>query len=409
LPVAAPDSVETLSPQARVTLLTIKPGSEVYSMFGHSAFRIHDPVHGIDRTYDYGTFRFDDPLFVPKFVYGHLDYMLSTIRFRWAMHHFRETERPVIEQTLRLARADRQALYRLLEINARPANRVYRYDFLFDNCSTRLRDRLEDVLGARLMWGARPDPGLSFRHMLDPYVADRRVLDVGFDLILGLPTDRVVSTREAMFLPDVLMEAADHATVRTPDGQTRPLVARTDTLFWIPGYEGTPRTFPWPAWLAWVGLAVGAGLAAWGARNDRPPCTWPDVVALAVTGGAGLLMAFLWFVSEHHVTDRNLNLAWAWPTHLVAAVLLSRDKRVTGHLRTYLAAAALATLLLALGVPLWPQPLHPAVVPLVLLVAVRCARHAWAPPSTSADEARGEAEPDAAAPVSSQRAEASAS
>jgi hypothetical protein len=376
-----------------VSLLTVLPGDEVHAKFGHNAIRITDPDRGLDRTYDYGVFTFDSPLFVLTFLYGKLDYLLATRPFAASLRHFRYHGRPVLQQRLALAPADRDALFRFLETNALPQNRTYRYDFLFDNCSTRARDAFERVLGDRLAWGARSDPQQSFRHLLDPYVADTPALDVGFDLVLGVPTDRVATQREAMFLPEHLLAGFADATVRTPDGARRPLVTQTDTLFWVPGYEARDRAFAWPLWLAWGGLALGAALAGHGAWTGRPPRAWPDALGLALAGLAGGLMAFLWFGALHEVTNWNLNLAWAWPTHLVAAVVLARAGAARrAWLRRYLLAASLAAGVVAAGWALWPQDLHPAAVPLVGLLALRCARHAWPPPAPRA------ALPDAAPP-----------
>ncbi len=386
-----------LSPQARVSLLTVLPGEAIHAKFGHNAIRITDPARGLDRTYDYGVFTFDSPLFVVTFLYGKLDYLLATRPFAASLRHFRYHRRPVLEQRLALAPADRDALFRFLEINALPQNRTYRYDFLFDNCSTRARDAFEAVLGDRLAWGARPDPQQRFRHLLDPYVADARALDVGFDLLLGVPTDRVATQREAMFLPELLFAAFADATVRPPDGGApRPLVTQADTLFWVPGYEAHERAFAWPLWLAWSGLALGLALAGQGAWTGRPPRAWPDALGLAAAGLAGALMAFLWFGALHRVTNWNLNLAWAWPTHLVAAGVLARagTAQRRAWLRRYLQAASLAAGVVAAGWALWPQDLHPAVVPLVLLLAVRCARHGWPPPAPTTAAAS-----DAAAPA----------
>src|ERR1700709_420640 len=88
-----------LSPQAKVSLITVKPGEDLYSGFGHSAFWISDPASGIDRVYNYGTFDFN-PDFYVKFVQGKLDYMLSVSDFNYLVEGYREEQRSVIEQVL---------------------------------------------------------------------------------------------------------------------------------------------------------------------------------------------------------------------------------------------------------------------------------------------------------------------
>ncbi len=368
-------SVAPLSDSAHVSMLTILPGEAVYAEFGHSAFRVRDPVRGIDRIYNYGTFAFGDPFFVPKFVYGQLDYYLSVVPYSAAYRHYQSQRRPIIEQHLQLTASQRNALFRFLEINARPENRMYRYDFLFDNCSTRIRDALESAVGDAVQFTGRPAPNQSFRHLLDPWVADRPPLSLGFDLVLGTPTDRIATPREAMFLPVYLLEAFDHATIQS-DGGTQPLVARTDTTLWFESYDATEQAFPWPRWLAWTGLVVVLGITGRSVLRGERPGRGLDAMLLGLTGLAGSIMFFLWFISEHAVTNYNWNLLWAWPTHLIAAVLVWRRAQYA-WLRPYLGAAAGCALLTALGWAFWPQDLHPAVLPLTLLLAVRLGRQAY--------------------------------
>lgn len=372
--------IPPLSEAARVSMLTIMPGDAVYTEFGHSAFRVRDPERGIDRVYNYGTFDFSDPFFVPKFVYGQLDYYLSVVPYAAAVRHYRAQQRPIIEQHLRLTAEQRNALFRFLEINARPENRTYRYDFLFDNCSTRIRDALESAVGDAVRFTGRPAPDRSFRHLLDPWVADRPTLSLGFDLVLGMPADRIATPREVMFLPVYLMEAFDHATIRVGAVQ-RPLVARTDTTLWFEGYDATERAIAWPRWAAGLALLAGLGLTIRHAQRDGAVNAtaerWFDTTLLGLTGLAGSIMFFLWFISEHAVTNANWNLLWAWPTHLVAAVLVWRRSQGP-RLAWYCGAGALIALLTAAGWTLWPQVLHPAVLPLTLLLTVRLGGRAYA-------------------------------
>jgi hypothetical protein len=372
-----------------VSLITGLPGDRVHAEFGHSAIRVRDPALGLDRAYNYGTFDFSDPYFVPKFAYGHLRYFLSTASYPAMRRAYRQAGRPLIEQRLNLTLEQRNALFRVLEINARPANRAYRYDFFFDNCSTRVRDALEKALGDALAFAPRPAPETSFRRLLDPYVADRPLLDVGFDLALGTPADRVATAREAVFLPEYLMRSFDHATVRAGE-TTRPLVAERDTVFWVSGYTATERSLPWPGAVLWGAFVAAAAATAWQARRIRQGgggeagegdgrlAAVLDATLLGLTGTAGLVVVFLWFVSEHAVTGPNWNLLWAWPTHLVAAFWMGRPAP-SASFRVYLGTAAAAALVLALGWNAWPQDFHWAVRPVVLLLGLRLAWRAARP------------------------------
>ena len=257
------------------------------------------------------------------------------------------------------------------EENLLPENRAYRYDFLFDNCSTRLLAALDSALVAagrpRLTLRA-PYAPQTFRALLQPYLGGAPLLDFGTDLGLGLPTDHLATAREATFLPIELMRQVGGATVGG-----RPLVARTDTLFEVPGYTVADEAFDWPFVLTFVLALTGLGATLWGSvkrRTANRRGRLGDAVLFAAAGGAGLILAFLWFGTEHTVTGPNLNLLWAWPTHVVAAWLLRRAARPR-WLRLYLYAAALATGLTVLLWPWLPQTLPMPALPLALLLAVR--------------------------------------
>jgi hypothetical protein len=382
-----------LSDRARVSLLTILPGDGAADAFGHSALRVSAPALRLDRTYNYGTYNFRDPYFIPKFTYGRLTYLVTTSSFDRLLRKYRYYDRPVIEQRLRLSRRQKQRLFAFLEWNAQPENRTYQYDFLFDNCATRIRDALREALSDSLRFGLDRLPRRTFRHHLDRYVAAQVLLDLGFDLALGLPTDQQAAPREAMFLPEYLMEGFAGATVQTRAGP-RPLVARTDTLFWRAGAQFPDRpAFPWAALAGGLLFTALAGATIWRRRRGRAPMRGADVLLFGAVGAGGLVVWFLTFLSEHAVTHYNLNAVWALPTHLALAGALLLNRGGGRLTRRYLHVTGAAAGLLALGWPFWPQDLHAAALPLVLMLALRSARRSEALPSK-----REAPSPDAAAP-----------
>ncbi len=384
----AAQDIPTLSESARVSLISVLPGDDVYSIFGHSAIRIADPVLGIDESYNFGTFDFgDSPAeianFVARFTYGDLKYQLSVQDTRRVVaFYWEELGRASIEQTLALTEGEKQTLFRRLRINAQPENRAYKYDFFFDNCATRLLDALEASVGPALSFEAAP-PGRSFRELLDPYLPGVPWTDFGMDLGLGLPADREATAREATFLPELLMS---HLATGRIDrgGSTRPLVARTDTLTGGAGitWEPEPDT-PWPAIVLWILFLAGALLSVADGRAERGERRIVDSMFFGLLGIGGLVIGFLWFVSLHGVTDRNLNLAWALPTHIVVAVAIARNswRRWMG---VYMAITAILSAILLIGFPFWPQQLPTALIPLLMLIVIRAgglARVRLSPPA----------------------------
>lgn len=369
--------LERLSPSSTVSILTILPGDEIYSMFGHTAIRVQDPEQAVDHTYNYGTFAFGNPLvFTARFAYGNLDYILSETSFPRMFAFYRDVaKRPIIEQTLNLSHAQRQKLFEFLERNARPENRAYRYDFLFDNCSTRVRDALYEQLDS-LQYATNTVPEATFRHLLDPYAADRPFLDFGWDLLLGSPVDRQAESWETMFLPLYLMAAIDSATINVGTVQ-EPFVASKDTLFWIEGRDLPQASAPWPSIVMWAIFWAGLSITIMQRTGGWLVLgRWFDALLFGIVGIAGLLMLLMWVVSLHSVTNYNWNLLWAWPTHLIAGVVLAKRGAAT-WMRAYLVGAVLFTTSALLGWILLPQELPVAAIPIVLLLGLRSAWRAF--------------------------------
>lgn len=366
---ASPDTLQEKTGEQgmRVSLLTILPGSEIYSLWGHSALRVTDPQYGFDLTYNYGTFDFETGNFVLKFLHGNLDYTLSMQRFEAIRRAYRAQGRPIIEQTLDLTPAQQRGLVDLLSINMRPENRRYRYHFLFDNCSTRIRDVLEAALGEETLHAAElPDDAPTFRERIEPYQRAVPFLDAGVDVLLGAPVDRPADSREIMFLPEDLMHAFDRARIGAGE-DTRPLVVHTDTLLWIDGYDTESTSFPWEAVAAWL---LFAGGLMWTLR--RPGVIRAlDVPLFLAIGLTGLLIAYLWFVSHHDVTNANRHLFWAWPTHVLAAGILLVRPAPSRPVAIYLAAVAAAIGISVLASPFVAQPFSSVFLPVALLAAVR--------------------------------------
>ena len=376
---ASAQPADSLSGSASASLLTILPGDEVYSQFGHSGYRIHDPASGLDKTYNYGTFDFEQPFFLFRFVRGRLDYQLDTAPYELELDKYAFLRRPMIEQHLALPPETVQSLYDLLETNALPENRAYRYDFFFDNCSTRLLDILDDALessGHGRLDLPDSERAKSFRELIALYITDTPLLRFGINLGLGIPTDRNALARERVFLPVELMNQFDVALF---DGQR--LVAATDTVVTVPDYVGERTAFDWPKLVLWLVLLAGLATTIGGfVRGRRSTATGRrgDSLLFAITGLSGLILAMLWLGTEHAVTGPNMNLLWAWPTHLLAAWWL-RKPALPRWMRAYLGAAGITAIAIVLFWRVLPQALPAPILPIVLLLALRSIVRVYAP------------------------------
>ena len=193
---------DLLSDGAEISVITCGPGSELYSTFGHSAFRILDRKRNMDKVYNYGTFNFATPNFYAKFVRGKLLYELRAYPFSHFLRSYQEENRWVKEQILNLDQQQKQSIYDFLEENEKPANRGYKYDFFYDNCSTKMYQVLEKTLKDQLLFDDNYEPtDFTHRELIQQYLTNLKWSDFGIDLALGSVIDREISTKQYMFLP----------------------------------------------------------------------------------------------------------------------------------------------------------------------------------------------------------------
>ncbi len=359
----------SLSEDATISLITVTPGHAIQSYWGHTALRIKDPANGIDLIYNYGAFQFD-ATFVPKFIYGQLDYILCVNHLRQAVQNYKAQERSLIEQHLRLSTSEMQQIFDFVENNALLENRTYRYDFLFDNCSTRLRDLLEDILGRRLSYHTA-SPEDTYRTILKSYVNTMPLLELGIDVGLGLPVDRRPSVHELMGLPMFMLEVYDEAMVEI-NGEMLPLVAAKDTLLHIVAADlsKTEVNRVWVPIALWLVFVLALCISFVNPTKARRFLKWFDTLLFGVTGFFGLLIAFLWLVSEHNVTNSNMNLLWAWPTHLWVIWLFDRN---SASALLYMRVSCVVLLCVLAGWMFWGQLLNSWLIPWVLALFSRSA------------------------------------
>lgn len=297
-----------------VSLLTAWPGPEVYQLCGHSAIRIRGAE--VDSVWNYGVFNFDEPNFVYRFVKGETDYMLVGYPTMWFMPEYLSEGRKVLEQDLNLTQDEAWKLRSLLQTEALPQNRTYRYNYVKDNCATRITDRLAQATDARLIFPDTIAYG-SFRREMQAFHRDYPWYQFGIDLALGSGLDRELRANEEMFVPTVMSDRYAKATLS--DG--RRLVSDTRQLTPDSGHATLPPT-PWYLtpnfWsvICFILMAAFSVFMAWKRRILR----WLYCLWFAIIGLGGCIIAFLVFASDHEATSPNMLLLWLNPLQLIVAV-----------------------------------------------------------------------------------------
>ena len=336
--------------ELRVYLVTMGPGERVWERFGHNAIWIQDPASS-DTAYNYGLFDFQQENFLLRFIRGQMWYWMAGFPAPQYVHQYERDNRSIWVQELEIGPQAAQELQRFLEWNAEPEHRFYHYDYYRDNCSTRVRDAIDRVIGGAIKAQTdRLPTGATYRSHTLRLTANDPPVFTGLFLALGPGVDRPISAWEEMFLPMALREHARRVVLPGPNGATVPLVTGERTIF-----ESTapqPPTAP-PFWLPWylaLGIAVG-GVAALLGRSGR---RWGRaalglvVVPWGVIGGlGGVVLAVLWGLTDHAMAYRNENLFQLNPLLLGLAVLA--PLALAGKPRAARWARALALTLAALS------------------------------------------------------------
>jgi hypothetical protein len=356
-----------LSENATIAVVTCGPGqNELYSAFGHSAFRVTDPKLGFDVIYNYGVFDFQQKHFYLNFARGYLYYKLGMHYYRDFEYFYLTENRFMHEQILNLNAFQKQKLFDYLSWNSKPENQFYRYDYFYDNCATKIRDVVKTVFADSVNFDlSYIKTDYTIRELTDLYLGYQPWGDLGIDFCLGLPMDKKASPWEYMFLPDYIESGFNHASLKTVNG-TKPLVLET-----INAYETKPEMFSnglWHPLYVFSFFLMITIIVSYRDLKRKKLTNVFDIILFSLLGALGLLLLLLWTATDHNAAAKNFNLTWALPTHLIAIFSFIRQPR---WLKNYFLITLIITLLLLLSWPLLPQKIHYSLLPLVLAIAVR--------------------------------------
>jgi hypothetical protein len=357
--------------------MTMGNGDQVWERFGHNAIRIVDATNHTDSVYNWGTFDFRQPHFLQRFMTGNTLYWMQGDDISETLATYRYLNRSVWVQELDLTPAERRAVRDFITWNARPENRYYRYDYYLDNCSTRVRDVIDRVVGGQLKLATASSlTNTTYRFhtqralQFDPAVA------LGTNIGLGEVADRPISAWEESFLPARLQDHVRRVQIRGPDGTTRPLVKREQQLF---AANRPPEPSAPPSEMARnlaIGLAIAIALgalarrASGGKRAARIGFTTLATIWTAVNGILGVILIVGWTATRHVFMARNENLLQFDVLSLALAVVLpmalarARGVRAARTLSVVVAASAFVGL--AMQVLPWFNQVNGEVIALTL-------------------------------------------
>ncbi|MGA1976556.1 MAG: DUF4105 domain-containing protein [Bacteroidales bacterium] len=357
-------------------LITCSPGTETYSIYGHSALRITNNSEKKDSVYNWGVFDFSTPHFVWKFAKGRLNYMLDASSLKNFLEDYYIEKRSVYEQKINFEPDEIQKLLFLIRENMKPENKYYRYDFFYDDCSTRIRDIIEKSAGGRIAYPMASEKNQpSFRDKVTEYQMSYPWLNFGIDLIMGTPGEKKASYRDRMFLPLDLQNELSEAIINR-DGRLVPLLRNPMTLVRFEPAQVKQSFLETPIFL--FSLLFILILAILSAFRGKTINRIADITIFSLYSALALLMIFFNFFTDHIEMQRNLNILWLNPIIPIclAAVILDKKWQAWFRIVFYLSIISFAIQII------FPHGFNSAFIPLLLILMVRSSARAgfsWNP------------------------------
>ena len=358
-----------------ISFVNFYPGPEIYELEGHSVLRIEIPDN--DLAISYGTYDFNQPNFVYRFVKGETDYWVTAMPWAYVADSYARQGRRIVSHKLNLSSKQKEKIIDLVANNLQPENRTYRYNYVKDNCATRPLDLVRKAVAPdSLILGPAPVPldgDQSFRSIMRHYHSNYPWYQFGIDLALGSGIDYPITNDEKAFAPVIL----DHQLTTATVGD-RPIVTKTEIIFDADpeaAILGATSPIFTPMFVCWIIFAVIVAFTLYDLKYRRQSKLL-DALLFGSFGVAGCVVAFLIFISVHEATSPNILLLWLNPLCLIPPIFIwiNRYKLIIFSYQIVNFVALLALLILAAcGV----QTLNPAFIPLILADATRAAYYIY--------------------------------
>ena len=299
------------------SLLTCDPHSKIYSLYGHTAIKMYDKEKRMSFFINYGVFDFASKNFILRFVFGLTDYELGIFSERDFMAEYQSRGSGVTEQKLNLTSSEKLRIFRALMENNREENRFYRYNYFYDNCTTRARDLIVKNLDGAVVYPPSEREGMSYRDAVHEYNEEHPWARFGNDILLGVKADKRLTQAELQFLPFNLHDDFAGAEVVNIDGSRRRLVSDTRQLL-APGMQFIEDGFPLrPRSCALILLAL--TLVISGIELYSKKAVWAyDLLLMTASGLAGIVLTAMIF-SQHPTVSLNLQILLLNPLPLLLA------------------------------------------------------------------------------------------
>lgn len=311
-----------------ISLVTFSPGDDIVSWFGHTALVVEDERLDHGRLYNYGMFSFGDGM-LAKFAMGRLWFWVGEAPVYRTYEFYKNMGRDVRVLELNLPPETRMELAKSLAENVRPENRDYLYHHYFDNCSTRIRDAIDEAVGGQLKEATSHKTGQTFRDHTRRHAEHNPGMEMLLMFLMNDDIDQPIERWDEMFLPEELEEAVENLEYVNARGEKVPLV-KERTVYYESDRQPVPEapSTRWP-WALLVGVLIGGGALGLGrwyhkekeSRAARITFGLYNSLVGFIIGLPGTALFIMWTITDHKVTYANENLLLGNPLTLLAAPL----------------------------------------------------------------------------------------
>lgn len=326
----------------QISILTCDAGEDIYTAWGHTAIRVIDSVQGGDYVFNYGTFDFETPYFISKFVKGSLEYFMSVNYYADFYAQYQYEKRNIKEQVLNLSAIEKLRWYQALKKNMMEKNRYYLYNFITDNCTTRVKDGFFN----NTHYVPNQSQETSFRDkvVLAPYQKGIPWIGLGIDLLLGAFSDQKPTDQQAAFLPELLFEQL--ASIKKLVKSTSVSKFNIEASGLYANTKDHTPLFTLIAFLLVYTIAIFL-------KNKfiSKIATLVDIILLLAFAMGGSLIFYMSFFSNHTACYNNFNIMWMHPFYAIGLVTYFIKREWISHIGKLFLAAIIGLIIASYWLP----------------------------------------------------------
>tara|TARA_B100000767_G_scaffold150083_1_gene141329 strand:+ start:3 stop:1181 length:1179 start_codon:yes stop_codon:yes gene_type:complete len=331
-----------------ISVLTIGPGSSLSDSFGHSAIRIQDKSKNYDLVFNYGIYDFNDPKFYSNFIRGYLNYSLGVSYFKDFKSSYILNNRYIKEQVLLLPDSIKQIIVDRLIFNSKPENKNYLYDYFSNNCSTIIKDIIDESLvkyDYQNNYIVENKSKNTYRRLIYENIDKNSWGSLGIDICLGSYIDQEIDAKKNTFLPEYLFNYLNSSFYKLSDLDNGiKLVKKVNYINKKKEYPNLniDNLFYSPLFIFIVLSSLLMFLNISYLKNKKNHLLLQSTHI--ITSAIGFLLLFLWFYTDHYASEYNYNLLWANPLNIILIFKAINKKWKVALLKLLLLSLALIVL-----------------------------------------------------------------